>query len=638
MKNEKYNIIIKFLILFIILVYILDIINHFKSKNNLYKNGLNVVNYSYKYDIPKYLSHLNITFNITYINYSFSFDYNISKIEYNFGFYNDNYNLIKPSELTLYHKLHVFCLITERNNNISVISLANIYKNKYYKCTEFFKTKEKINIGIKIYKDLDYIVKIDDLSINLFTDNIINYKNLLYKKDNEFTPNFITKEFFKNYQGINLKLKKSYYDFPNFYIKSYINITFQWIYKNIYNYYFCFCKNYLNEKCSFENIPKKCKYYFYLSIIDDNKNLYNKTDYLFSDFFSSYSSPGEAYLIFEEMIKSNMSVHYMTKRRDIYLKYKSFNNMPIIYDNYYIDGDFLEKYLDLFLKLKATICGAAIYSIDNIFYNLDYITYICIGHGISYLKDYLYKGYYGKKKYNKILLPPSDKIISNAMKFGWTENNIIKIGLPRWDSLVNYKNKNQLKNNQSIFIMFTWRKFKKKKKVSQIYFKNINKLLNNKELNELIIKNNITIYFSIHHEMIKYKKYFFLNKFVKYINQESINECLKKSSLLITDFSSIIFDFMVCNKPFIIYIPDSDDINIKERYSKNYYNIINNLKKGKIYFENKFFNIQKVINKIMYYINNNFKLDIKLKKFYNKFKLKGGNNIKYFVDYLIKLK
>ena len=533
--------------------------------------------------------------------------------------------------MILYHNLHVFCYITEVNNNISVISLANIYKNKYYKCTEFFKIKEKINIGIKLYNNLD------NFSINLFKDNVINYTNLFYKKDNEFDPNFIKQEFYNKCERKNRKIKKLYYDFPTYIIKSNVNITFQWIFQNIYNNYFCFCKNYLNEKCSFENIPKRCKYHFYLSIIDDNKNLYNKTDYLFSDFVSSYSAPGEAYLIFEEMIKNNMSVHYMTKRNDIYLKYRYFNNIPIIYGNYYIDGDFLEKYLDLFLKLKAVICGAAIYSIDNIFYNIDYITYICIGHGISYLKDFLYKGYYGNKKYNKILLPPSNKIISNAMKFGWAENNIIKIGLPRWDALVNYNNKNHFKNNQSIFIMFTWRKFKKNKKMSQIYFKNINKLLNNNNLNELIIKNNITIYFSIHHEMIKYKKKFILNKFVKYINQETIFECLKKSSLLITDFSSIIFDFMVCNKPYIIYIPDSDDINIKKKYNKNYYNIINNLKKGKIYFENKFFNIQKAIKKIIYYINNNFKLDIKLIKFYNKFQLKGGNNIRNFMDYLIKL-
>ena len=138
--------------------------------------------------------------------------------------------------------------------------------------------------------------------------------------------------------------------------------------------------------------------------------------------------------------------------------------------------------------------------------------------------------------------------------------------------------------------------------------------------------------------MIKYKKSFILNKSVKYVNQEMIIECLKQSDLLITDFSSIIFDFMACKKPIILYIPDSEDTNLNKIYTKDYYNTINRFKNGEIHFENTFFEIQKVIKKTIYYINSNFRLDNKLKKFYDKFGLKGGNNIKKFINYLIKLK
>ena len=35
-----------------------------------------------------------------------------------------------------------------------------------------------------------------------------------------------------------------------------------------------------------------------------------------------------------------------------------------------------------------------------------------------------------------------------------------------------------------------------------------------------------------------------------------------KSNLLITDFSSVTFDFIYQRKPIIIYIPDSEDLNI----------------------------------------------------------------------------
>ena len=52
---------------------------------------------------------------------------------------------------------------------------------------------------------------------------------------------------------------------------------------------------------------------------------------------------------------------------------------------------------------------------------------------------------------------------------------------------------------------------------------------------------------------------------------------------------------------------------------KTYYELIQSLKNGTIYFENKFFYIKDVVNKIKYYINNNFILETKLEKFYDAF-------------------
>ena len=91
---------------------------------------------------------------------------------------------------------------------------------------------------------------------------------------------------------------------------------------------------------------------------------------------------------------------------------------------------------------------------------------------------------------------------------------------------------------------------------------------------------------------------------------------------------------MARKKPFIIYIPDYEDPNLYYIYNMYYYNIINNLKNGAIKFENVFFNINKAIDKIVYYINNNFKLDLKLKQFYEQFNLFGGNNTSNFIKYV----
>ena len=54
-----------------------------------------------------------------------------------------------------------------------------------------------------------------------------------------------------------------------------------------------------------------------------------------------------------------------------------------------IDGDFIEKYLSLILKLKATVAGLEFRSIKNLFYNIEYITSINIGHGVKFFKSFL---------------------------------------------------------------------------------------------------------------------------------------------------------------------------------------------------------------------------------------------------------
>ena len=125
---------------------------------------------------------------------------------------------------------------------------------------------------------------------------------------------------------------------------------------------------------------------------------------------------------------------------------------------------------------------------------------------------------------------------------------------------------------------------------------------------------------------------------IKYVQQEEILECLTNSSLIISDFSSVIFDMIYQKKPFIIYIPDVDDININNLYSQQYLDIIYGLRNNSIYFENKFFNIKDTINKIIYYINNNFKLEKKLKKFYRIFNFKKKNHTKKLINYIKILK
>ena len=65
-----------------------------------------------------------------------------------------------------------------------------------------------------------------------------------------------------------------------------------------------------------------------------------------------------------------------------------------------------------------------------------------------------------------------------------------------------------------------------------------------------------------------------------------------------------------------------------------YYEIINKIRNGTIYLYEVFFHLNKAINKIIYYIKNDFILENEKLQFYKKFKLKNSKNTKKLIKYL----
>ena len=423
----------------------------------------------------------------------------------------------------------------------------------------------------------------------------------------------------------------------------------RWYFNNIYDNYFCFCAG---ESCvnlaTFKNYNfQSCKYFLYLTIIDNNRDLYKKKHYILSDFYSKTIEPADAFPIFQEMIKENLNAHYMTMSWEIYSKFcasneKCYKEQQMIFGVRSINGDVLEKYLELFLKLKVVITADKFDSIDNIFYNIEYITYIFMGHGVTYIKSFLYNDYISHNKYNKLLLPPSEKFINLALEFGWKNDDIIKIGYPKWDKYIidkstRYSLIKKKKEEKSIFLMFTWRKVKKGREISDSYYNNLFNILNNSKINRYLHKNNVKLFFCYHHEANP-KKNVIKNDNVIFINQNDISILLKNSSLIITDFSSILFEAIVQRKPLILYIPDGLDPNLKDLYDKDYYETIIKIKKGIIYLFEVFLDLKEVIKKIVYYIKNDFVLEDKKFDFYKGFNFETGDNTKKFIAYIKELK
>ena len=710
-------------------------------------------------------------FNITKIEHKYSYDFNIVQVEYYIGFYNKNDKLIIPSDLSFYSDIHIMCEFKISSINTTIESMANIYKDKYFTCVEFFKIKEECEFGLKLYQMND---NMDSKYFFLFNQQRFDLINETFKNDNYFNPTNVKNDHDKlmdDFQDMRinetLKLKMSYEINPCTTLKRNMLLIYdKWYNLNIYGHYFCSCKG---DNCLVTNATEKCKYYFYVSIIDSNRDVYKKTEYAFMDFVKADLSSDDTYPVFKEMLTMGDNAHYITGNLDIYKEHCGddlFCKKVLLApkDLKPIYGDFLEKYIFVFFKLKVMISGRPNFNTD-LFYDMEYVTYVCVGHGICFFKDYLFnpERIYGIRRNDKIILPDSDILVDIVKKHGWKDEDIFRVNLPRWDRLYemeqenliearkqekerqkfyqnnpnynpnnmqiqiyqNYSNQNpyinqqipytpynpnninnqnnypninystnqtvnnnqnipvqynpNLNNNQSqnfnkppvinpqppnsfnqtklsnnvpegkrklktnsILIMFTWRDIQPRKKISFDYFKNFFNLISNDQLYQEMQIRNITIYLSFHRlvkdkYVHKFKSIVIEKPLIEFISQQEISECLGRTSLVVTDFSSIIFDLMYRKKPFIIYVPDGNDYSLRSIYKPDYYYLIEAMRNNTIEFENKFFTIYETIEKMIFYIKNNFQLDPKLERFYQVFGFKMEKQIDKFIDYLVKL-
>lgn len=250
--------------------------------------------------------------------------------------------------------------------------------------------------------------------------------------------------------------------------------------------------------------------------------------------------------------------------------------------------------------------------------------FIFLQHGVIALKriDYLFN-----KRRNKaisLFAVSSDfekGIIHN--NFGFDESEIMVTGLTRWDVL---RDKSQT-GPKKIFVMPTWRSWMdgipEKEFIESNYFKHYKELLESKKLNNILEKNNITLHFMLHPKFSAYSDKFAIHGDQIYTHQfgeVKINEMLMESSLLVTDYSSVSFEFFYMKKPVVFFQFDRDDY---ERYQGTYMDFDKDL------FGDSVANVGELLGSIQYYINNDFKEKSKYSPLRKKFfKYVDHNNSK----------
>ena len=146
--------------------------------------------------------------------------------------------------------------------------------------------------------------------------------------------------------------------------------------------------------------------------------------------------------------------------------------------------------------------------------------------------------------------------------YNYAEDVVQVLGFPRFDNLKNQSDKKQ------ILIMPSWREALDGLNNKQIkktdYFKTLNSLINNNELIEMANQYSYKIIFKPHPNVYKFINSFNHDESVIFDEHTSYQDLFNNSSILITDYSSVAFDFAYLKKPVIYY--QHDDYNFSERY------------------------------------------------------------------------
>ena len=203
----------------------------------------------------------------------------------------------------------------------------------------------------------------------------------------------------------------------------------------------------------------------------------------------------------------------------------------------------------------------------HVMFNM-YNNRVFLQHGIT--KDDSPWLYYKNTKFKYFVCGAKKEYEYIKEKFGYNEKQLLLTGFPRWDTL-----DDSLLEKKTILIMPTWRNwlgrdFNKSNSIDSIkdteFYKSWNGLLNDKQFIDYIDKNNVTVYFYPHINMQKYLNEFIINSpNIKLVDiNTDIQMMLKKCELMITDYSSVAFDFAYMNKPVIYYQFDYDEYRSKQ--------------------------------------------------------------------------
>lgn len=193
---------------------------------------------------------------------------------------------------------------------------------------------------------------------------------------------------------------------------------------------------------------------------------------------------------------------------------------------------------------------------------------VFLPHGVSYGISEFCLAKYGK--FDLFICSGKAEYDNVLANYGYSPEEVAYTGFPRLDMW-----HERTVNPKQLVLMPTWRAYLAQDPNTVItetaYFKAYQSLLKSEALARFLADNDLHLVFYLHNDMRKYVDAFTTDcpniEIVSRDEQYDIQELLKSAALLITDYSSVHFDFAYMDKPVIYYQFDREEF-FERQYKK----------------------------------------------------------------------
>lgn len=312
--------------------------------------------------------------------------------------------------------------------------------------------------------------------------------------------------------------------------------------------------------------------------------------------------------LFEYAIKQDDEIEkYFVISRDC----EDFNEMKKIDSNIVPLGSFKNKFLYLFAE--KMISSHVNHSWLNPFFNPKRPYYngfltvekCFLQHGVikDDLSSWLRKFFQNLHLFLTSSDYERDSILGDT--YNYDEEVVQAFGLPRHDNL-----KFGVAKKEILFSP-TWRKHLINRQAfekSEYYFR-LNSFLNNERLLNAIKDKDYKLVFRPHYDLQPFLDLFTIDEDIIEVNtHDSYQTIFNNSAVMITDYSSVFFDFSFLKKP-VIYYHEGNDYH----YDEGYFSY------EEMGFGDVIDNEEDLVDKIIYYMDNDCEMEEKYKKRVDKF-------------------